>query len=458
MTLWKKLRKRMEQYPLQTVSELNAVITYEQLIIFAETYSEKLKDEKCCAIYCKSEMAAGMALLACFAANVTAVPLSLRYGEKHCMKIIDAVDPTCIITDHDGELVINHIKDSNYIPPKCSPALIMFTSGTTGMPKGAMLSSNNIWTNVTDISTYFQINKSDTILISRPLYHCAVLTGEFLTSLYNGLNIVMCSESFNPKTIIDILTDKKITTFCGTPTLLTMLSNFIRTPKELDLKNIVVSGECMSTESGLKLKSKFESAKIYHVYGLTEASPRVSYLPPEKFALTPNSVGIPLKSVQIKILTEDGQTVEDGECGILWVKGKNVMVGYYNNPDATRKIFKDGWLCTGDIAFIKSGLLYIKCRNDDLIIRAGMNIYPQEIENELKKDSRVDEVVVYGENNQKYGTQICLEIVGNFIDENEIRKLCHELLPSFQVPEKIKLVKEIRKNGTGKVVRKHVRI
>lgn len=456
MSLWKKIRAHMECYPQQTLRESNAVITYEQLIIFAETFSKKLQNEKCCAIYCNSELAASMALLACFAADVTAVPLSLRYGEKHCMKIIETVSPTCIITDYDGELKVNYIKDSKFAVPKRFPSLIMFTSGTTGTPKGAMLSAQNIWTNVKDISLYFKIDKSDTILISRPLYHCAVLTGEFLTSLYNGLNIVFCSEAFNAKTIINIFKKNKITTFCSTPTLLSMLSNFIRDTSELYLKNIVISGECLSKETGIKLKNKFDAAKIYHVYGLTEASPRVSYLPPNEFKAHPESVGIPLKSVEFKILNEQGEQVERGLPGVLWIKGKNVMMGYYNNPEITNKVLQNEWLCTGDIAYLNAGLLYIKCRNDDLIIRAGMNIYPQEIENELKKDDRVDEVLVYGCKNERYGVQICLEVAGNFNNETEVRKLCNNCLPAFQIPEIIKLVTNIEKNGTGKVVRKHV--
>ena len=131
-----------------------------------------------------------MALLSCFAANTPAVPLSIKYGENHCKKIMDLIQPSCIITDTDGELQVVYLSYTDYKKMGPHPALIMCTSGTTGVPKGAMLSEKNIITNVKDIAEYFNIDNKDSILISRPLYHCAVLTGEFLVSLIKGVKIL----------------------------------------------------------------------------------------------------------------------------------------------------------------------------------------------------------------------------------------------------------------------------
>ena len=137
------------------------------------------------------------------------------------------------------------------------------------------------------------------------------------------------------------------------------------------------------------------------------------------------------------------------------VKGDNVMIGYYNDPEKTNEVIKDGWLCTGDLALInEAGLLKIKGRIDDLIIKAGMNIYPQEIEGVLKLDSRVREAVVCGCNDEKLGTQIVLNIVGDFRDVAEVKELCHSQLPAFQVPTRINLVDDIPKNGSGKIIRR----
>ena len=131
------------------------------------------------------------------------------------------------------------------------------------------------------------------------------------------------------------------------------------------------------------------------------------------------------------------------------------MMGYYNEPQKTRKVLKYNWLCTGDIALINdAGFLKIKGRNDDLIIKAGMNIYPAEVEGTLKQDTRVKEVLIYGVDNRLFGTQIGMKVVGEFSSIEEIKKLCIKSLPPFQVPTIIELVDELPKNASGKIIRR----
>ena len=212
----------------------------------------------------------------------------------------------------------------------------------------------------------------------------------------------------------------------------------------------------MSEAVGKRIRAAFPSADIYHVYGMTEASPRIAYLPPDEFDDTPDYVGIPLASLEAKILDESGNEVKTDEDGILYIRGGSVMSGYYNAPELTRKVIVDGWLRTGDIASINAhGRIKIKGRSDNMIIRAGMNIYPQEIEAELKKDSRTKEVLVYGEYDKKRGSmQIAMKISGDFKSEKEVKDMCITLLPSFQVPEIIELVDSLEKTGSGKIIRK----
>ncbi len=453
MTLWNYLRNKMLQNPNQIVCESEAKMTYKEIVTFAEMFSKQLKGIKCCAILCNNEMLSALALISCFAAEVTAVPLSMRYGELHCNKILDTISPDAIITDFDGELQVTLIKNALYKEPSIHPALIMCTSGTTGKPKGAMLSEKNIITNVSDIADYFNIGSADTILISRPLYHCAVLTGEFLTGLIKGVKICFYSESFNPPKMLELIKKYEITAFCGTPTLLSMMARFIRA-QSTTLKHICISGECMSASVGFKICDAFNKCAIYHIYGLTEACPRVSYLPPELFRKYPDCVGLPLKSVELKILNADGKICAENEEGVLWVKGDNVMLGYYEEPDKTKKVLDNGWLCTGDIAFINEcGLLKIKGRNDQMIIKAGMNIYPTEIEESMKIDSRVKEVLVFGFES-KFGTQIGMKIAGDFSSVDEIKQLCLECLPTYQIPASIELLEELPRNGSGKILRR----
>lgn len=453
MKLWKMLKAKMLEHPDQRICEEDKYQTFREMAADAECFSENLVGIRCCAILCESEMMAAKALLACFAAEVTAVPLSMRYGRIHCKKILDAISPDAIIRDDGGSLAVEHLVNPAYTVPAHPPALIMCTSGTTGTPKGAMLSDHNLLTNVSDIAEYFAIGPDDTILISRPLYHCAVLAGEFLTALWKGTNIRFLSTAFNPPALPALIRQYGITAFCGTPTLVGLMCRFIRKGESLPLKHVCISGECMDRDTGLRIADALPDTEIYHIYGLTEASPRVAYLPPAYFREYPDCVGVPLKSVEIKVVRAYGDRARENEDGILYVKGENVMLGYYNNPEKTNAILSDGWLCTGDTASInEKGFLKIKGRSDDMIIKAGMNIYPQEIESALKTDPRVREVLAYGYLSIA-GTQIGLNMAGDFCSEEEVMSLCREVLPQYQLPQRINLFPELEKNGSGKIKR-----
>lgn len=455
MTLWKYIKNEMIKNLNQIVCEDDLEMSYREIIRFAEDFSKKLKDQKCCAIMCESEFTAARILLACFAAGVTAVPVSTRYGYKHCEKILETISPTAIITDPDGEIKIETLSCSTYREPLCPPALIMCTSGTTGKPKGAMLSEGNILSNLKDIAAYFDIGEKDSILIARPLYHCAVLTGEFLLSLIKGVKIRFYSREFNPKLIMDTINTTEITVYCGTPSQLSMLARFNHKYSGCMLRTLCISGECMSKETAQRITTGFRSAfNIYHVYGLTEASPRVSYLPKDMFYEHPDCVGVPLDSIDIRILDNNGKEVKLGEEGILWIRGDNIMAGYYNSPKETERVLCAGWLCTNDIALVTpEGFLKIKGRSDDLIIRAGMNIYPAEIEATLKKDGRVREVLAHKVETTSMGTQIGLKIAGEFSSIDDVKKMCANMLPKFQMPIVIELLEELPKNGSGKIIR-----
>ena len=457
MILWDKLKNEMLRHPRKTMSENNAFLTYEEIVIFAEQFSEQLRKEKCCAILCNNEMATAMAILSCFAAGVTAVPLSLRYGEIHCKKILENIKPTALITDLGGELNIIEFQSDGYIQQETHPAVIMCTSGTTGTPKGVMLSEENILANAKDILEYFNINANDRILICRPIYHCAVLTGEFITSLIMGLDIVFYSEKFEPAKILRLIKEHNISVFGGTPTILNLLAVFNRSSERIPLRIVSVSGEQLSKTVATKISKAFPDAQIYNVYGLTEACPRVSYLPSEYFEIKPESVGIVLKNVKAKIVLAHGEIAQAYEEGLLWVKGPNIMLGYYNDPEATQNVLKDDWLCTGDIAMMDAdGFIYIRGRNDDLIIRGGMNIYPADIECSVKTDVRTKDVFVYGYEERGI-VKIGMRISGNYDTVEDVQKMCDKTLSPYQRPSKIELMDELPKNGSGKIIRQKER-
>ncbi len=437
--LYNYLKGFMRENPDRTLSDETQRITFRELTDFAEKLGRDLSQEKY-GILCRSDLNTAKALMACFAANKTAVPLSYRYGDAHAQKIIEHLHLSHIITDDNIRRIADPVPETEDLS---DVALIMCTSGTTGNPKGAMITRQNLVTNLEDIASYFAIGNTDSILITRPLYHCAVLTGEFLISLIKGLDISFTTGAFSPAAWLDIAKQQKATVLCGTPTTLYHLSSLnLRKKEPVKLRVIAVSGECMPAVTAAHLREAFPQALVYHVYGLTEASPRVSYLPPEEFDLYPTSVGQPLPSVKARIVN-----------GELEIYGKSIMKGYYNDPFATAAAFANGWLHTGDIARQdQDGRLYILSRKDNMIIRSGMNIYPQEIENALKQDPRIVEVLAFGVRESRIGEKIHIHVVSK-LTKPEVFSICKEKLPVFQLPDQIELVEELPKNASGKIIR-----
>lgn len=379
-------------------------------------------------------------LFACLYSNSTVVILPHQYGDNLCNKIIQKTKLSYIVnSDGISQISPDYLETEDL----SDVAYIMCTSGTTGQPKAAMVTYRNILSNIKDICVYFNISCHDTILITRPLCHASALVGEFFVSLVSGANIVFYSD-YNPFFISKILSEKNITVFCSTPTVCVQLAEICARKKQsISLKKLVLSGECLTRSVANRLIEAFPNVEIYNVYGLTEASPRVSYLPPESFRGKPESVGIPLNTVKVKIIDDE-----------LYVKGNNVMKGYYEDPELTKRTIKNGWLKTGDFAIKDSqGFLYIKGRKDDLIIRAGINVYPQEIENALLQDRRIENVVAYRIKGNPYGDRIGLKVVAKKLTEEKIFSICKQLLPNYQIPDLIECVDNIPKNESGKALR-----
>lgn len=455
MRLWNYIRDKMMEQPDRTVSEGTASMTYEELCIYAEVLGPKLSCPYYC-ILCKSEFATAIALLCCVAAGKCAIPLPTRYGWEYCKKIMDVANPPCLLTDLTGEL--SEMPLTGKAESKIDdfePAVILFTSGSTGAPKGVMLSDTNLISNMEDIATYFPIGSTDTLLIARPLYHSSVLTGEFLLGICKGANIIFSSEAFHPQNILTLMKNCHVTVYGSTPSLLAVLARFIRKRDDSKIRLLSISGECMTAGMAQTIRGGFPKAQIFCGYGLSEASPRVAYLPSELFDEKPTVAGISLPSVELHIVDRLGQLVsEPNRVGELLVRGPNIMQGYFNDPIRTRAILMDGWLHTGDLAcWNEEGLLCIKGRKDDMIIRAGMNIYPAEIENVLSLDPRVRDVIAYGYSRNDT-QEIGLKVFGDFTDKQEVLTLCRQVLSAFQIPSQIELLSENDIASSGKKSRK----
>lgn len=481
MNIWTELEKRFESHadrPSLT-DNLGQPISYRELKAKVQGIASTIRantgaGSRICILNSHSYLDA-LAVLGTLAADCVVVPMSLNYGEKNCCQIIRRAEPSLLLCDlevlPDSLAEAVHEKAVKVLPALISDemwvngatagstdvAMIMFTSGTTGVPKGAMLSHHNILSNLSDIAAYFTMTPEDHFLIARPLYHGAVMTGEFLHALMHGSAITFYSEAFSPRRLLAFLADKGCTTMCATPTLFYHLAMNKKSVQLPNLKKVVVSGECLNPQVASKIISVFEDVNFFNVYGLTEASPRVCHLDPQFFAAKIGSVGIPLNSVEIKVVDEAGQPTKPQEIGELFVKGPNVMLGYWKDEQLTAQKIVDGWLHTGDMSLLDDeGFLYVIGRKDHMIIRAGVNIYPQDIENTLLKEDIFKEVMVWGESDANYGQRICAAIVSSTevkITPSDVIAICRKRLEAYKWPDEVMIVDSLPRNASGKVMR-----
>ncbi|WP_095176385.1 MULTISPECIES: class I adenylate-forming enzyme family protein [Blautia] len=436
-------------------------------LLYRKIYYVSKKRIKC-AIACKSSLKAALYIVACWRNNNVVIPISFNYGLEHCNKIIDLVEPDIILTDdvqsceQFNKKCVNLYREDKVIHIKSQVdeilqdvALIMCTSGTTGNPKGVMLTEQGVICNVLGIAKYFNISSDDKILIARPLYHAAVMIGEFLLSIHKGCSIKFYNGEYDPFSIVKLLPD--ISVLCATPTLFRQLAYYCgHVGKTFRLSAIAISGECLDKQTANLIESVFIDTPIYNVYGLTEAGPRVSYLPANKFHVKSESVGIPLDETEVLVCDKNMNIIEGKESGAIYVKSKSVMKGYYRNKELTEASFFRGYLRTGDIGYKDvEGNLYIISREDDMINKAGMNIYPKEVEEYIKQFEGVSDCVVYGV--KKKGTMI---IGCDIVCKNNYKIKRTELLntiPDYLKPNIINFVNELERNASGKIVRKKKR-
>ena len=314
MKLWEYLREKIKPYS-ERVAFADSGITYGELLSWGNNAGGE-KRLQVCKGGTREEQA--LAILKCLAGGAAVVPVSLDYGLKQYNYICETVKDAGQVSD--------------------DTAFVMFTSGTTGTPKGVVLTDKNIVANLEYIASYFRLEGMKSICIARPLVHIAVLTGELLYGLVSGLTIYFYEESFMPARLANFLSEKEIDVFCATPTLYAALVRSVK-GKPLPVKTAAVSGERLTEAAARQLSEALPQTAFYNVYGLTEHSPRASALLPEEFVKKAGSVGKPIGAVKMKI-----------EKGELLLKSPCVMKGYYLDEARTKEKIRRGWLYTGDMA------------------------------------------------------------------------------------------------------------
>ena len=428
--LYEYIKQSAMPFSNNTLRDNKTSMSFAELFKRAENIGECLKGNKCGLLF-EHEIDVAVGFLACLYAHITSVPLSFRYGELYNQGIIDALEIKTIL----GDGCSSGFSDDTEDTVMNDVATIMCTSGTSGAPKGAMLTYDGILNELLDIKEAVPVSHLDTFLIIRPLTHCSALICEFLYALINGANIIFCSDYYNPLEIVKAINEKGVTVMGATPSTLFQLSRFIGSSEKRI--TLVSSGECMTETVAKRIRAAFPYARIYNAYGLTEAGSRVSVLDCTLFDENPTSVGKPLKSFRY--------TINNGE---LMLSGQSLMKGYYGQEPSGTK-----WLSTGDLVCEREGLLYVEGRKDDMIIRYGVNIYPANIESRLKQDKRVKEVLVTGEQNKEVSQQVKVYIESEELTINEAFELCKKLLPKTLFPDQVYLVDQIGKTASGKVKR-----
>ncbi|KPM84372.1 long-chain-fatty-acid--CoA ligase FadD [Pseudoalteromonas sp. ACER1] len=339
-------------------------------------------------------------------------------------------------------------------------AFLQYTGGTTGVSKGAMLSHGNMVGNLEQVSGCLDKvleRGKEVVITALPLYHIFALTANCLTFMkYGGLNVLITNPRDMPGFVKE-LAQHKFTAVTGVNTLFNGLLN---TPgfAELDFSSLKMSlGGGMAVQRPVAEKwQAVTKTKLMEGYGLTECAPLVTVSPYDLEGYN-GSIGLPAPSTDIKLMLENGEEAAKGEPGELWVKGPQVMQGYYNRPDATAECLKDGWFATGDIAtYDDEGFFYIVDRKKDMIIVSGFNVFPNEIEEVVAMHDGVLEVAAIGIPHEVSGEQVKVFVVkkDQSLTEKDIIKHCRDNLTNYKVPKLVEFRDELPKTNVGKILRR----
>lgn len=337
-------------------------------------------------------------------------------------------------------------------------AIMLHTSGTTSNPKRVMLTHTNLITNIESNIASLGLSSNDVVLIALPMHFGYCNTAQFLTQIYLGGKIVILdSKVFMPKLFFQTVEKEKVTLFTGVPSMLFMLNNYNYIDKYdfSSLRYILFGGGKMPMEKLKQLIDKFSTVKFLQTYGQTECSPRITLVYPEYYKTKIGSVGKEIPNVQVRIVNDKDEILGSNQIGEIIVNGKNIMKGYYKNPELTKKIIREGWLHTGDLGYKDDeGFLYLTGRIKNIIISGGINIYPEEIEQILQQHESVKDCYVYGKEDELLGEVPVAKVVLNEeINSGILKDYCSRYLTKYKVPTDFEIVDFLEKTYNGKIKR-----
>jgi acyl-CoA synthetase (AMP-forming)/AMP-acid ligase II len=332
-------------------------------------------------------------------------------------------------------------------------ATLMYTSGTTGKPKGAMLTHANILANAAMGAELLPLVAGDRVGMLLPLFHVNAQIVTCVVPMMVGCEVAMW-ERFSASKFWPTVAELKPVALSAVPTILSAVLHTAGAPSgRTSLRYIICGAAPLARELLEAFEERFD-IRVLEGYGLTEST-CVSSLNPYYGARKPGSIGLPVRGQQMKIVDPEGIAVSDGELGEIVVKGPNVMTGYLHNEEATAKTIRDGWLHTGDVGYVDSdGYFFIVDRAKDMIIRGGENIYPREIEEVLYTHAGVLECAVIGVPHEVRGEEVLAVVApkpGVDLDADDLGAYVAERLAAFKVPSRFEIRPELPKTATGKI-------
>ncbi|MER5839305.1 class I adenylate-forming enzyme family protein [Streptomyces prasinus] len=356
------------------------------------------------------------------------------------------------------------------------PAVILYTSGTSGRPKGAVHTHRNLLA----VVEYHRLNdallrefgdplapEDRVYLLAMPLFHIASLHNLAVPRLATGSRIALHQGAFDVDAVLGMIERERVTNWGAVPTMAHRMLEHGRADRydTSSLTSFALASAPSSTQFKERLRRELPFAKnsLVDSYGLTESCTGIAAASPQELAAAPGTLGRPVTGVRLEIRDPAGEVVGEGEEGEVWVRSMYNMLGYWRDPEATANaIGADRWLRTGDLGCLREGRLYLSSRRSDLIIRGGENVYPAEIETVLAEHPDVRECLVLGVPDPDLGQEVAAVVVlrpGSAVTEEALREYVADELAYFKVPKRWRLtVEELPRNATGKVIRRSVRV
>lgn len=461
------LRQRLYTQPAHQVAMMcdGKTITYGALCTRVETIAAYLaargiKSHMHVALIMHNDQLFIESLYAIWTLGAVAIPMNPDYTASERDYILKDGDVAFAITDQAVDIPyvyaarLHEVQSTTYpayTVEDTDTALILYTSGTTGKPKGAMLTHANLYSNARDVAQFFLYEPSDKILVVLPMFHVFALTVAVNAPLFVGATLHI-HEKFSPAKALAHIEQYELTLFAGVPLMYNYMLQ-LQSDADLSSLRLAIAGGSPLPRAIHQLFMERFGVSISEGYGLSEASPVTCFNPPGREKI--GTVGTNIPNVKLAIIDEGFERLAPGRVGELVVRGPNVMKGYYENEEATRQAFAHGFLRTGDLAVMdQEGYVTIIDRKKDMILVGGYNVYPKEVEEVLYTYDGIQEAAVVGKQNDTMDEEVVAYIVAqNPVDETAVKNYCAEKLVRYKCPRRIIQLDALPKNSTGKILK-----